>query len=155
MPHWKPTLTAAEFEALVDGFTKRSNTVPFTVLLQSDGTVAGSSSYLDLRLEHRGLEVGFTWIAEDYRGTFVNPEMKLLMLGYAFEQLGCMRVQLKTDLRNIRSQRAMEKLGCVKEGVWRQHMIMPDGYIRDTVMYSILDSEWPGVRERLEERLRR
>lgn len=88
-----------------------------------------------------------------FQGTSVNPECKYLMLRHAFEDWGAMRVQLKTDRRNLQSQRAIEKLGAVREGVLRKHMLLPDGYERDTVMYSIIDDEWPAIRDRLIERL--
>jgi N-acetyltransferase len=125
----------------------------YVMMLKESGEPVGSSSYLDIRSENRGLEIGRTWIMEDQRGTKVNPECKLLMLQHAFETLGCIRVQLKTDGRNLHSQRAIEKLGAVKEGTLRNHLIMPDGYQRDSVMYSILPDEWRGIRERLLERL--
>jgi ribosomal-protein-alanine N-acetyltransferase len=122
------------------------------VLKESEGAV-GVSSYSDVRPEHRGLEIGGTWIARPYQGTFVNPECKYLLLRHAFETLGAIRVQLKTDLRNVQSQRNIEKLGAKKEGVLRKHMLLPDGYQRDSVMYSITDEEWPDVGARLAERL--
>ena len=130
------------------------NTQAFVMVLKETGQPVGSSSYLDIRCEHRGLEIGRTWIVEEHRGTKVNPEAKLLMLHHAFETLGCIRVQLKTDGRNLHSQRAIEKLGAKKEGTLRQHMIMPNGFYRDSVMYSILPKEWPGVKADLVSRLR-
>jgi len=125
---------------------------PFVVELPG-GELAGSSSYLDLRPAHRGLEIGFTWYAPAHRGTSVNPETKLLLLEHAFGPLGCERVQLKCDARNVHSQRAIAKLGAVREGVLRKHMVMPDGYMRDTVMFSITRGEWPQVRANLHARL--
>ena len=103
--------------------------------------------------KHRGLEIGFTWIAKPHQGTLVNPECKYLLLRHAFDDQHAMRVQLKTDLRNVQSQGAIEKLGAVREGVLRKHIIRPDGYLRDTVMYSITAEEWPAVRAKLEQRL--
>lgn len=114
---------------------------------------AGVSSFLDIRSQHRGLEIGSTWISKPFQGTFVNPAAKFLMLEYAFEHLGCERVQLKCDARNVHSQRAIEKLGAIKEGVLRKHIILPDGFVRDTVMYSIIQGEWPLVRANLKKRL--
>jgi RimJ/RimL family protein N-acetyltransferase len=108
---------------------------------------------MDIRPKHMGLEIGTTWIGRAHQGTKVNPESKLLLLAHAFERLGCERVQLKTDGRNLQSQHAIEKLGAVKEGVLRKHMIMPDGFVRDTVMYSIVAAEWPDVKRGLEARL--
>ena len=113
------------------------------------------TTYLDIRAPHDGLEIGWTWYAEEHRGTRVNPECKLLMLTHAFEMLKCVRVQLKCDERNMQSQRAIEKLGAKREGVLRRHGILPDGFVRNTVMYSIIDSEWPTVRSGLKARLSR
>ena len=105
--------------------------------------------YLDIRAKERGLEIGFTWLAKALQGTQVNPECKYLLLRHAFEEQHALRVQLKTDGRNKQSQRAIEKLGAVREGVLRKHMIMPDGYVRDTVMYSITERQnWPAGRRR-------
>jgi RimJ/RimL family protein N-acetyltransferase len=108
---------------------------------------------MDIQNANRGVEIGTTWIGRAYHGTRVNPEAKYLLLRHAFEEQGAIRVQLKTDSRNQQSQRAIEKLGAVKEGVLRNHMIMPDGYFRHTVMYSITDAEWPAAKARLEARL--
>jgi RimJ/RimL family protein N-acetyltransferase len=126
---------------------------PFAIVLRETGKAIGSTSYLDIRPEHRGLEIGSTWIGRPYQGTLVNPENKYLLLRHAFEMLGAVRVQLKTDGRNLHSQRAIAKLGAKLEGTLRKHIILPDGYIRDTVMFSITDEEWPGVKAGLEERL--
>ncbi len=123
-----------------------------TRLVASDEAI-GSSGFLEIRPEHRGLEIGHTWIARAHQGGAANPEMKLLMLRHAFESLGALRVQLRADGRNTHSQRAIEKLGAVREGVLRQHIVMPDGYVRDTVMYSIVEAEWPKVKHGLIGRL--
>jgi len=108
---------------------------------------------MDIRPEHHGLEIGATWIGKAYQGTSVNPENKYMLLRQAFERLGAIRVQLKTDGRNLQSQAAIAKLGAKHEGVLRKHVLLPDGYERDTVMYSITDDEWPAVKAALEERL--
>lgn len=125
----------------------------FAVVDAETGKAVGSTSYLDLRPAHRSLEIGNTWLGPETRGTRVNPEMKRLLLEYAFETLGCVRVQLKTDGRNLQSQAALRKLGATYEGTLRQHLICRDGFIRDTVMFSILAHEWPAVRDRLDSRL--
>jgi RimJ/RimL family protein N-acetyltransferase len=101
------------------------------------------------------VEIGWTWITPAFQRTAVNTEAKLLQLTYAFETLGAGRVALKTDGRNERSQAAIARLGAVREGTLRRHMRLPDGYVRDTVYFSILADEWPGVKARLEERVRR
>ena len=128
--------------------------LPFAVLDLASGRVAGATRYLDIRPEHRALEIGGTWYGSEFQRTAVNTECKYLLLKNAFEQLGCIRVQLKTDSRNIRSQAAIERLGAVKEGTLRNHMILPDGTIRHSAYYSILDAEWPRVKAFLEGRLR-
>ncbi len=115
--------------------------LPFTVFHLGDGRVAGMTRYLDIRPSDRALEIGGTWYAPAYQRTAVNTECKYLLLRHAFETLGCIRVQLKTDLRNERSQRAIERLGAVREGVLRDHMILSDGTVRSSVYYSILKDE--------------
>lgn len=127
--------------------------LPFAVILQENGRAIGATRYLDIQPENRSLEIGGTWYARAYQGTAVNPECKFLLLEHAFEELGMVRVQFKTDLRNLRSQRAIERLGAVREGVLRNHKILPDGYLRSSVYYSILAEEWPAVRAGLLRRL--
>ena len=124
--------------------------LPFAIVHRASGKAIGSTRYLDILREHRGLEIGWTWMGTAYQRTPVNTECKSLLLTHAFEELGAVRVQLKTDLRNERSQRAIERIGAVREGVLRKHMLRWDGYIRDTVYYSILASEWLDVKRRLE-----
>lgn len=121
----------------------------------STGEALGSSAFMEIRPEHLGLEIGATWITPSRRGGVVNPEAKRLMLAHAFDVLGAVRVQLKCDGRNLHSQGAIAKLGAVREGVLRRHMRAPDGHMRDTVYYSILADEWPGVRAGLDARLGR
>jgi N-acetyltransferase len=123
------------------------------VVRMSDGSIVGSSGFYDVLPAHRRLELGCTWYRQEYRGTHVNPACKLLLLSHAFETLGCVRVQIKTDARNIHSQRAIEKLGAIFEGRLRHHFIMSDGFIRDTMMYSITNLEWPKVKSGLLARL--
>jgi RimJ/RimL family protein N-acetyltransferase len=128
--------------------------LPFTVVHKGSGTIIGATRYLEMRPPHRSLEIGGTWYAPEYQGTAVNPECKYLLLKYAFEEMKCIRVQFKADQRNERSLRAIERLGAVREGVLRNHLILPDGMIRNSVYFSILDREWPEVKIRLEERLK-
>ena len=129
--------------------------LPFVVVQLASGRVAGATRYLNIMPKDRGLEIGGTWYGPEFQRTVVNTECKYLLLCHAFETLGCIRVQLKTDLRNERSQKAIERIGAVKEGVLRNHMILPDGRIRHSVFYSILDTEWSEVKKRLEEMLER
>lgn len=145
--------TPAAFAGYIQSLYDDYGWCPFAIMDQATAQPVGVSCYLDIRPAHRGLEIGGTWIAESYQGTVVNPEAKYLLLQHAFATLGAIRVQLKTDGRNLQSQAAIAKLGAVHEGVLRRHLILPDGYVRDTVMYSITDSEWPSVRDRLVARL--
>lgn len=133
---------------------QRGTDLPFAVIHLESGRAIGATRFIDYRPQDRGIEIGGTWYAAAHRRTAANTECKYLLLRHAFESLGCIRVQLKTDLRNERSQRAIERLGAIKEGVLRNHMILPDGSVRDSVFYSILDSEWPAVKRRLEGMLR-
>ncbi len=126
----------------------------FTTVLRPDDQPVGMTRYLGIDRPNRNVEVGGTWLPPSLWRTPVNTESKLLMLNHAFEE-GCVRVQLKTDSRNVRSQHAIERLGSQREGVLRQHMVRADGTFRDSVVYSILRPEWPSVRSRLEEALQR
>ncbi len=141
------------FHQYVSQILAMPDRVPFCILRRPMDEPIGSTSFLDIREEHQSLEIGHTWIAKSFRQTCVNPEIKLLMLGHAFDRLKAIRVQLKTDDRNLQSQRAMEKLGAKREGTLRKHMILANGFVRDTAMYSITDDEWPPVKERLLARL--
>jgi N-acetyltransferase len=129
--------------------------LPFVAIQLASGRVAGATRYMNIMPNDRGLEIGGTWYGPEFQRTVVNTECKYLLLRHAFETLGCIRVQLKTDLRNERSQKAIERIGAVREGILRNHMILPDGYYRHSVFYSILDTEWPEVKKRLEEMLER
>jgi N-acetyltransferase len=135
------------------GGQERGTDLPFAVVELESGRAVGSTRYLDIRPKHRGLEIGGTWYGPAHQRSGVNTESKYLLLRHAFEQMGSIRVQFKTDLRNERSQRAIERIGAIKEGVIRNHLILPDGHRRASVMYSITDDEWPGVKRRLEQLL--
>jgi RimJ/RimL family protein N-acetyltransferase len=129
--------------------------VPFAVLATSTGEPIGSTRYLSLRPEHRGLEIGWTWLARCFWSSGANVEAKLLLLEHAFERLGCMRVEFKTDARNERSRRALEGLPAQFEGVFRKHMLVGnDGSrLRDSAWYAIVDDDWPEVKASLQRRL--
>lgn len=129
--------------------------LPFAVVLLESNQPIGCSRYLDIREDHRALEIGGTWYGRAYQRSGVNTECKYLLLKHAFETLGCIRVQFKTDVRNQRSQTSLERIGAVKEGVLRKQMIVEDGHIRDSIYYSIIDSEWPSVKAKLDEKLKR
>jgi RimJ/RimL family protein N-acetyltransferase len=123
---------------------------PFVIVERETGTPVGSTRYLDIQRQHRTLEIGSTWLARRVWRSRVNTECKYLLLRHAFEELKVMRVQLKTDKRNVRSRTAIERLGARFEGILRQHMLVRGGVVRDTAYYSILDGEWPEVKARLE-----
>lgn len=131
------------------GHQEDGTDLPFVVVYQANQKAIGMSRYLNIEPHNRSVEVGGTWYGKPYQRTAVNTECKYLLLEYAFEKLGCIRVQIKTDLRNERSQRAIERIGAAREGVLRNHVILPDGYIRSSVYYSILLEEWPGVKQHL------
>ena len=127
----------------------RGTDLPFAVIHRDSDRAVGMTRYLYIEPANRALEVGGTWYSVQYQRSGVNTECKFLLLQHAFETLGCIRVQIKTDLRNERSQRAIERIGAVREGVLRDHMILPDGTVRSSVYYSILAREWPAVKDRL------
>ena len=131
----------------------RGTDIPFAVVHLASGRVAGATRYMDIRPADRGLEIGGTWYGNEFQRTAVNTECKYLLLRNAFEEMKYIRVQFKTDSRNLRSQRAIERIGAVREGALRNHMILPDGTIRHSVYYSILDSEWPEIKLLLERKL--
>ena len=129
---------------------EKGTDLPFVAIHLASGRVAGATRYLNIMPKDRGLEIGGTWYGPEFQRSPVNTECKYLLLTHAFETLGCIRVQLKTDLRNERSQKAIESIGAKKEGVLRNHMILPDGRFRHSVFYSILDTEWGDVKKNLE-----
>jgi RimJ/RimL family protein N-acetyltransferase len=158
---WAHTLTVATgpgFDALFDGLLAEHQSgerVPFAVRQLASGQLVGSTSFLDLKLQHKRVEIGSTWYHPSVWGSAVNPECKLLLFAHAFEVLGVNRVALVTDARNDRSQAAIAKLGAVREGVCRSHMITQGGRARDSVLFSVIAAEWPTVRAGLLARLGR
>lgn len=148
----EPTLEA------VQAYLERTLTEPhrlnWSIVHLESSDIAGRISYSEMRPAHRALEIGTT-LFKPFWGTAVNPEAKRLMLERAFVRLGAERVQFKSDARNGRSHRALEKLGAVREGTLRRYQTRPDGYVRDSVVFSVLPDEWPGVRARLEAQLER
>ena len=131
----------------------RPETLLFLMRTRPELEAVGTTGYLDIRPQHRGLEIGRTWIAKSHQGTRVNPESKYLLLRHAFEDLGAARVQFKTDVNNLHSQRAIEKLGARREGVLRRFQVRANGFVRDTMVFSIIAEEWPEVKAGLEARL--
>lgn len=132
----------------------RGASLPFAIVEKSGGRAIGSTRYGNIDRAHHRVEIGWTWLAPAWQRTAVNTETKLLLLRHAFETLGCMRVELKTDSLNERSRAAILRIGAREEGTFRNHMITSTGRIRHTVYFSIIDSEWPDVKARLQNQLR-
>ncbi|WP_266202512.1 GNAT family N-acetyltransferase [Pontibacter kalidii] len=135
-------------ETVARGFAN-STRYTFMIVDKATGQLAGSTSYGNISIPDSRLEIGWTWLSKDYRGSGLNRHCKFLLLQYAFQVLQMERVELKTDVLNQRSRRAMLKLGAIEEGVLRSHTQMHDGRRRDTIYYSILKAEWPGIRQRV------
>jgi N-acetyltransferase len=127
--------------------------LPFTTVVRDGDLVVGSTRYMNIDLVNHRVEIGTTWIAQSWQRSFVNTHAKFLLLRHAFETLGCIAVELRTHSLNHQSRQAIERLGAKQDGLLRRHMIMPDGHIRDTVVYSIIREEWPLVKEELARRL--
>ena len=125
------------------------NQQPFVIVENGKNKAVGSTRYLNIRPEHRSLEIGWTWLGREWQRTGANTEAKLLLLSHAFERLGCLRVEFKADARNLRSQRALERIGATREGVLRKHMIVQGNFARDSVYFSVTDSDWPAVKKRI------
>lgn len=125
----------------------------WAVCRAADNKVMGTTRYLNIAARDKRVEIGGTWYAREAWASVVNPACKFMLLAHGFETLGLNRIELKTDARNERSQAAIARLGAVREGVFRRHMVLPDGHIRDTVYFSIIREEWPSVRDRLMARL--
>ncbi len=128
---------------------------PFATIDQASGRPIGSSRFMNIALEHRRVEIGWTWLAPPWQRSGANREAKLLMLGHAFDVLGCRRVEFKTDSNNEPSRNALLGIGASFEGIFRKHIVMPNDGIRHSAWYSVIDDEWPAVRARLEAGLRR
>lgn len=123
--------------------------VPFATVELASGRAVGSSRFMSIVPDHRRLEIGWTWLGGDYQRTGLNREAKFLQLGHAFDALGANRVEFKTDARNAKSRAALLGIGATFEGIFREHMIMPTGPLRDSAWYSVVSTEWPMVRDRL------
>lgn len=133
---------------------REGRALAFAVVLGPEKRAIGSTRLFDYRPLDRGVEIGYTWYARPYWATAVNPSSKLLLMQHAFERLRCVRVQLKTDARNLRSRGAIARLGAQEEGTLRRHMAVSDGsYIRDSTYFSVIVDEWPSVRSGLEARI--
>ena len=128
---------------------KQGAHISFVIRRETDNQILGSSRYLNIRSRDKSVEIGYTWLGKAAQRTYVNTAAKWLLLSHAFEDLGAIRVELKTDARNQRSQTAIARIGAKQEGVFRKHMIVQDGYIRDSIYFSVIDDEWPTVKANL------
>ncbi len=128
---------------------EKGTELPFVIIEQQSKKILGSTRLLDISAANRSVEIGWTWITPRVWRTPVNTACKFLLLQHCFDTQGMIRVQLKTDTRNVRSQQAIERIGGVKEGILRNHRILYDGYVRDSVYYSIIKQEWPVIKQRL------
>ena len=158
--HWSPNnvRTPEDMRAYIEqalAEQARGTSLPFASIDQASGKVIGSTRYLNIDVSNLRVEIGATWLSKNWQRTSANTEAKYLMLRHAFETLGCMRVELKTDSLNEKSRNAILRIGAREEGVFRNHMVTSTGRIRHSVYYSIIDSEWPEVKARLEEKLAR
>ena len=149
-----PGGTAAYLEDALEG-QRKGHMLPWAVRETKSGAIVGSTRFHDIDAPIDRVEIGYTWYAQSWQRTHVNAACKRLLLGHAFESLGCCVVGFRTDNFNVASQRAIEAIGARKDGVIRHHKMRPDGSVRDSVMYSILASEWPDVKKHLETRLAR
>lgn len=152
-----PVRTPEEMSAYIEAALAeqaRGVSLPFTIVERSSGKPIGCTRYGNIDRVHRRVEIGWTWIAKPWQRTPVNTEAKYLLLRHAFETLGCIRVELKTDSLNEKSRAAILRIGAQQEGIFRNHMITASGRIRHTVYFSIIDNEWPVVKARLEQRLK-
>jgi RimJ/RimL family protein N-acetyltransferase len=127
--------------------------LPFVTRDRASGRIVGTTRFMNIEAAHRRLEIGTTWLAQSFQRTAVNTEAKLLMLSHAFETLRCIAVDIRTHEKNAQSRAAIERLGAKLDGILRNHMIMPDGTVRSTASYSIVDAEWPAVKASLQARL--
>lgn len=151
-PHHLPGTMPAFIEQALAAHERRT-ALPFATIDLETGRAVGSTRYHHIDTEHRRLEIGVTWVGAGFQRSHVNTEAKLLQLWYAFEALGCRRVELKADVENAKSRAAILRLGATEEGLFRKHMLYADGRNRDNVYFSIIDDDWPQVRERLTARL--
>ena len=152
---WRYTTTSPLGEGFIRWFDiaihdfQEEKSLPFVIRRLSDKKIVGSTRYYHIDHGHRRLSIGYTWLIPEVWGTYINSECKYLLLKYAFEDLNINRVELMADVRNARSRAAIKKLGATEEGVLRQHMILENGYVRDSVMFSIVKSEWPEIKKAL------
>ena len=152
-----PVTTAEEMHRYVTTALdelQRGVSLPFVIVDQASGQIIGSTRYGNIEVAHRRLEIGWTWLTPAFQRSRANTEAKLLLLTHAFEILGMHRVELKTDALNAKSRAAIGRIGATQEGIFRRHMITASGRVRDTVYFSIIDSEWPSIKTRLLDKIK-
>jgi RimJ/RimL family protein N-acetyltransferase len=150
----KDAAEMAGYIAAAQAAEKAGTQLAFATVDRASARAIGSTRFMNISVPDRRVEIGATWLAPAWQRTAINTEAKYLMLRHAFENWGCMRVELKTDVLNQRSRNAILRIGAREEGIFRKHLVTWSGRIRDTVYYSIIDTEWPAVKQRLEEKLR-
>jgi N-acetyltransferase len=157
---WNSTVTIVPTRATMSNYIAialdaqaQRRELPFVITRKSSGQVVGTTRFYNIESQDRHADIGYTWLAASAQRTAVNTEAKLLLLTHAFESWRCIRIALITDVLNQQSRAAILRLGAKEEGILRQHLVMPNGRYRDSVLYSIIESEWPSVKERLRERL--
>ena len=158
---WNSTVTVVPSSETINSYLDaaldaqaQGRELPFVILQKSSGLIVGSTRLYNIDQENRNAEIGYTWLAAKAQRTAVNTEAKLLLLTHAFEHWRCIRVCLITDVLNVQSRNAILRIGAKEEGILRNHLIMPDGRYRDSVCFSIIESEWPEVKDKLETKLR-
>ena len=146
--------STSEMSKYLQDLVKEQKTIlPFIIIHKQSNKIVGTTRYLNIDYDNHRLEIGHTWIAQSYRRTAVNTESKFLMLQHAFEKLNCIAVEIRTDVLNEVSRKAIERLGAKQDGILRNHKIMRNGRIRDTISYSIIQSEWPSIKENILQRI--
>ena len=148
----KPEATGSFIAAALEE-QKNGRSLPFAVINQSDNKVVGTTRFLNIEPAIRRLEIGSTWYAQRVQRTAINTECKFLLLQHAFESLACVAVEFRTHRFNDQSRKAIQRLGAIQDGILRNHRLMPDGTLRDTMVYSILNTEWPTVKSHLKFKL--
>lgn len=157
---WNSTVTIVPSDATISAYISSTlkaqadgRELPFVIIRKPEGQVVGSTRFFHIERDHRRVEIGYTWLAASAQRTAVNTEAKLVLLTHAFEHWGCIRVEFLTDILNHQSRTAILRLGAKQEGVLRNHMIMPSGRYRDSVCFSIIETEWPDVKAGLEAKI--
>jgi len=159
---WRLTISTVHDEGGMTSYIQAAlkaqtegSALPFVIVERASKTIVGSTRYMNIDAPNRKLEIGSTWLARQWQRTAVNTEAKYLLLRHAFEELRFNRVEFKTDVLNEKSRNALLRIGAKQEGIMRKHLITQTGRVRDSVFFGIIDSEWPDVKRKLEEKLRR